>query len=146
MKMWAASIQAMTAALVAGLTVSAEARPPEQAGKTAAEIAQERHLSPALYSPPDPDAVPQLIRLEGSAVKEDRRGAGCRAAGVERVRLLAQEPCQVPGNRRVGRVWEADLGQAHSAPARRHLGRRAMGEEAVEQYLVEGGAGQLGFD
>ena len=59
MKMWAASIQAMTAALVAGLTVSAEARPPEQAGKTAAEIAQERHLSPALYSPPDPDAVPQ---------------------------------------------------------------------------------------
>ena len=58
-----ASIWAVTASLVAGITVTAEARPPEQAGKTKAQIAQERHLSPSRYSPPDPNAVPQTQRL-----------------------------------------------------------------------------------
>lgn len=61
--MWPASIWVVTAALLAGLTVSAEARPPEQAGKTATEVAREKHLSPAAYSPADPDAVPQLQPL-----------------------------------------------------------------------------------
>ena len=60
MKMWAASFEAMTVALVIGLTVSAEARAQEQAGRTAAEIAREKHLSPAAYAPADPGAKPQL--------------------------------------------------------------------------------------
>ena len=63
MKIGLGSIWAVTASLVAGLTLNAEARPPEQAGKTRAQIAEERHLSPATYSPPDPNAVPQTQRL-----------------------------------------------------------------------------------
>jgi choice-of-anchor B domain-containing protein len=63
MKTWPASIWAASAALLCGLAVNAEARPPEQAGKTAAEIAREKHLSPAAYAQPDPDAVPQLQTL-----------------------------------------------------------------------------------
>ena len=61
--MWPASIWVVTAALLAGLTANAEARPPEQAGKTAKQIAHDRHFSPDAYSPADPDAVAQLQPL-----------------------------------------------------------------------------------
>jgi choice-of-anchor B domain-containing protein len=63
MKMWPASIRVVTAALLAGLSANAEARPPEQAGKTVEQIANDRHLSPDAYSPADPSAVPQLQPL-----------------------------------------------------------------------------------
>ena len=55
---------------------------------------------------------------------------------MQRAGLLAEEPGQVAGDRRVGGVGQADLGQADAAAARGLVGRRAAGEEAVEQDAV----------
>jgi choice-of-anchor B domain-containing protein len=64
MKVWPVSTWAVSAALAAGLTVNAEARPPQPAGEREAKSVEERrraHL--ARRSTPDPDAVPQLQPL-----------------------------------------------------------------------------------
>ena len=70
------------------------------------------------------DPPPQLGRLEDAAVEQHRRGQHRRPAGVQRAGLLAEEPRQVAGDRRVGGVGQADLGQADPAAALR-AGRSA---------------------
>ncbi len=52
----------------------------------------------------------------------------------------------MPGDRRVGRVGQADLGQADATAAGGHVGRGAAGEEAVEKDCVQGLAWKLGLD
>jgi len=61
--MWPGSIWAASAALLCGLAVNAEARPPE-APKLTAEEARARNLPPIAYKyKADPDAMPQLKQL-----------------------------------------------------------------------------------
>lgn len=62
MKVWPRSMWVVSAAIAAGLTVNAEARPPESTGQTATEAARARQLDPARYRP-DPGAVQQLQPL-----------------------------------------------------------------------------------
>jgi choice-of-anchor B domain-containing protein len=64
MKMWPASIWVVTASLVAGLTVTAEARPPERAAQTGAQVARDKNLPPIAYLyKADPEAPPQTEKL-----------------------------------------------------------------------------------
>jgi choice-of-anchor B domain-containing protein len=66
MKMWPGSTWAVAAALAAGLTVNAEARPPEPAGKPEADTP----FDPSRFAyrhTPDPDALPQLEPLGSTA-------------------------------------------------------------------------------
>ena len=65
---------------------------------------------------------------------------------MERACLLAQEPRQVPRDGGVGRVGQADLGQAGAAAARGQIGRSARRQEAVEQHRLEQLARELGLD
>ena len=58
------SIWAVSAALVASLTINAEAQAPPAAAKPATKVARERKLPPIAYRyKADPDAMPQLQRL-----------------------------------------------------------------------------------
>ena len=62
--MWPGSIWAVTASLVAGLTVSAEARPPETAAQSDEAAARAKNLPPIAYRyKPDPNAIPQTEKL-----------------------------------------------------------------------------------
>ena len=62
--MWPGSIWAVTASLVAGLTVSAEARPPETAAQPDEAAARAKNLPPIAYRyKPDPNAIPQTEKL-----------------------------------------------------------------------------------
>ncbi len=63
------------------------------------------------------NSAAQLDRLENAAVEQDRRGEHHRPARVQRAGLLTQEPRQVAGDRRIGGVRQADLGQANSPPS-----------------------------
>src|SRR5688572_1244988 len=62
MKAWPGSTWAVAAALVVGLTVTAEARPPEPAGKPEADTPFDASRF-AYRHTPDPDALPQLEPL-----------------------------------------------------------------------------------
>ena len=77
MKMWPGSIWAVTASLVAGLTVSAEARPPETAAQSDEAAARAKNLPPIAYRyKPDPNAIPQTEKLA------PRRASGGRPARI----------------------------------------------------------------
>ena len=66
-------------------------------------------------------------------LKRTAEGRIIDAAGVQRAGLLAEKPGQVAGDRRVGGIGQADLGQPDPPAAQGVVGRRTAGQEALEE-------------